>query len=87
VACPKDLQKFSITDLVRVEFNPDRFTVITNVAISRLCSRTTGITDLGPHNTWYTPEPGVDAPESAEGEERKLGLFRQGLINQRAFGN
>ena len=73
MALPENGQQFRIADLPWIEFDPDRFAVVADVTVIGVAGSPAGIADRGSYYPWDTPEPGVDAPESAEGED---GEFR-----------
>jgi hypothetical protein len=85
VARPKDLQQLGITDLLRIELDQQRFAVIANPLIIWRFRRPSGIADDSPYDTWQAPEPGVDSPESAQGEQRRFCDLRKGQVNLRSL--
>ena len=85
VALPENVQQLGIADLLRIKFDSDNFTVIIEVVVIRVLSRPASIADSRAVDSGDTPEPGVDTPESAQGEQGEFRIFRNCRINRRRF--
>src|SRR5512143_2723654 len=72
MACPEDIEQFPVGDHGRVKLHLDRLDVVPEVVVRGILRRPSRIPDTGAENARETPEPGVRAPESAQGEGRRL---------------
>jgi hypothetical protein len=75
LALPKDIHKSGVVDFVWIVFNPDRFTMVIDIAITWFFGDAIGITDCIAHYTRQTPETAFDTPKSAQGEEHDLRIY------------
>ena len=67
---PEDLEQSVVADCCRVEDHLHRFTVIADRVVVRRRTGPAGVAGEGADDALETPEPGVDAPESARGKKR-----------------
>jgi len=72
MAIPKYFQQFFVGDLSRVIVNLNRLGVVTQAVISGVLCSPARIANTSANYTRDTPEPGVRAPESAQGKSRRF---------------
>jgi len=83
VALPKNIQQVCEADLNRIKLQTDHLAVVSDLTIVRGLRCATCIANRSSYDTGDTPEPGVDAPESAEGKESMFSLSREALVKFR----
>lgn len=72
VPASENLEQFSVGYPVRIEIDLDRLGVVADGPVGRSRGRSSGIARAGADDAGQAPEPGVRAPESAEGERRRF---------------
>ncbi len=78
---PENIQQVFIGDLLRVIVDLDGFGMIPQTVICRVFLCAARIADTGADNAFFTPEPGVRAPESAHCEGGGFRLRRGSRID------
>ena len=70
---PEDAEEIVVADKFRIVLDLEGLGVVPHPAVGGRCRASPRVPHTRPHDSGDTPEPGVGAPESAEGERRRLG--------------
>ncbi len=81
MALPEDFQQLGVRNLLRVVVDLNGFGVVANVLVGGVCLFAAGVAYPRADNSGCTPEPGVGAPESAQGEGGSLEFSRRRFID------
>src|SRR6185295_1919329 len=83
VRVPENVENLRVRNLLGIEIDLDRLSVVADVVIGRILCRAAAVADARANHSRKTPKLGVRSPESPERESRGLRFGRRGRIDGR----